>query len=94
MLPLRALSSQEGLPAKADELTIRPFYAALPFDDQMKALEPSRVKRNGQAVRKCVLATNIAETSVTIPGVVFVVDSGFVKVLGGPLQLSCMECAL
>jgi len=33
--------------------------------------------------RKCVLATNIAETSVTIAGVRFVVDSGRVKVIYG-----------
>ena len=59
---------------------MRPLYAALPFDDQLKALEPGKILKDGRAMRKCVIATNIAETSVTIPGIVYVVDSGFVKV--------------
>lgn len=40
----------------------------------------SRQHRGGLRPRKVVVATNIAETSVTIEGVVYVVDSGFVKV--------------
>jgi hypothetical protein len=71
---------QDDLSRSAPELIVRPLYAALPFDDQLKALEPGKILRDGKAVRKCVIATNIAETSVTIPGIVYVVDSGFVKV--------------
>jgi hypothetical protein len=36
---------------------------------------------SGKRMRKVVVATNIAETSITVPGVRFVVDCGFVKVI-------------
>ena len=51
-----------------------PMYAQLPYNEQKKVLEPLP---NG--VRKIVVATNIAETSITIEGIVFVIDSGFIK---------------
>ncbi|KAJ1668507.1 hypothetical protein IW140_000339 [Coemansia sp. RSA 1813] len=50
------------------------MYAGLPFDKQKLVFDPPR---NGS--RKAVFATNVAEASVTIDGVVFVVDSGFAK---------------
>lgn len=56
---------------------ICPLYAGLPSALQMNALQP----RQGD-VRKIVLATNIAETSITIPGVKYVIDTGFVKAKG------------
>jgi ATP-dependent RNA helicase DHX8/PRP22 len=55
-------------------LSVVPIYAALPPDEQSAAFVPT-----SKGTRKVVLATNIAETSVTIPGVRFVVDSGMVK---------------
>lgn len=52
-----------------------PLYAGLPMRDQMKAFE-----RPSKHVRKVVVATNIAETSLTINGIVYVVDCGFMKI--------------
>ena len=59
---------------KVAELIICPIYANLPSDMQAKIFEPTP-----DGARKVVLATNIAETSITIDGVVFVIDPGFVK---------------
>ena len=56
------------------ELIICPIYANLPSEMQAKIFEPTP-----EGARKVVLATNIAETSITIDGVVFVIDPGFVK---------------
>lgn len=58
------------------ELLPLPLYSGLPYEEQMKAFEPAP-----RGTRKAILATNIAETSVTINGVVYVIDSGFSKVL-------------
>jgi pre-mRNA-splicing factor ATP-dependent RNA helicase DHX16 len=63
-----------GLGSKLGELIIAPIYSTLPSDLQAKIFEETP-----PGARKVVLATNIAETSVTIPGVVYVIDIGFVK---------------
>ncbi|KAK1926769.1 P-loop containing nucleoside triphosphate hydrolase protein, partial [Papiliotrema laurentii] len=59
---------------KVPELIIAPIYANLPSEMQSKIFEPTP-----PGARKVVLATNIAETSITIDGVVYVIDPGFVK---------------
>lgn len=64
----------KGLGSKLGELMIAPIYATLPSELQSKIFEPTP-----EGARKVVLATNIAETSVTIPGIVYVVDPGFCK---------------
>ena len=59
----------------APELVVLPLYAQLPKHLQVRVFErPPRAP-----ARKVVVATSIAETSVTLDGVRFVVDSGFAK---------------
>lgn len=53
---------------------VRPLYGMLPFDRQREAIAPS-----APGERKVVLATSIAETSLTIEGVRVVVDSGLCR---------------
>ncbi|OAG33947.1 hypothetical protein AYO21_11918 [Fonsecaea monophora] len=62
------------LGSKIKEMIICPIYANLPTDLQAKIFEPTPA-----GARKVVLATNIAETSLTIDGIVYVIDPGFVK---------------
>lgn len=57
-----------------DELIPLPVYSALPSDMQQRIFEPAPPGK-----RKCVIATNIAEASLTIDGIYFVVDPGFAK---------------
>lgn len=62
------------LGGKVPEMIIAPIYANLPSELQTKIFEPTP-----PGSRKVVLATNIAETSLTIDGIVYVIDPGFVK---------------
>jgi len=54
---------------------VHPLYGDLPWEAQVRAIRP-----NPSARRKIVLATPIAETSLTIEGIGVVIDSGFVRV--------------
>lgn len=56
------------------ELVVCPVYANMPPELQNKIFEPTP-----PGARKVVLATNIAETSITIDGIVYVIDCGLVK---------------
>lgn len=50
------------------------MYASLASHLQAKVFHPTPAK-----YRKCILATNIAETSITIPGIKYVIDTGLCK---------------
>uniref|UniRef100_H2YMB0 RNA helicase n=1 Tax=Ciona savignyi TaxID=51511 RepID=H2YMB0_CIOSA len=63
-----------ALGSRIRELLILPIYANLPSDMQSKIFEPTP-----PGARKVVVATNIAETSLTIDGIVYVIDPGFCK---------------
>ena len=63
-----------GLGSKIKELMILPIYSTLPAEEQSKIFEPTPPN-----ARKVILGTNIAETSLTIEGIRFVVDTGFCK---------------
>ncbi|XP_035514791.1 ATP-dependent RNA helicase DHX8-like [Morone saxatilis] len=56
------------------ELIILPVYSALPSEMQTRIFDPAP-----PGSRKVIIATNIAETSLTIDGIYYVVDPGFVK---------------
>lgn len=91
-LTLQALDTDDGsalvfLPGEAEirrtqaalqgalppDTTLHPLYGAMPFKEQRKAITPAR------SGRKVVLATSIAETSLTIEGIRIVVDAGYAR---------------
>lgn len=65
-------------PEKKIEFKILPLFSSLPSDQQMKIFRPLKNKY-GKTIRKIILSTNIAETSLTIKNIKFVIDSGFFK---------------
>ncbi len=60
----------EGVP----ELMILPIYSQLPADLQTKIFDKAP-----DGVRKCIVSTNIAETSLTVDGIIYVIDTGYCK---------------
>lgn len=66
---------QERLSHLPDDVEVCPLYGQLSFTEQQKAISPA-----DKGKRKVVLATNIAETSLTIEGIRLVVDSGLESV--------------
>lgn len=64
----------KALGPSVPDLIILPVYSALPSEMQSKIFEPAP-----PGSRKVVIATNIAETSITIDQIYYVIDPGFVK---------------
>ena len=58
----------------APGLAVLPIYSQLPSDLQAKIFQ-----RAPDGLRKCVVATNIAETSLTLDGILYVIDCGYCK---------------
>lgn len=88
----RALDSREGdilvfLPGwreirqVADKVPARPGVAVMPLHGDLSPEEQDEVLRPGSGARRIILATNVAESSVTVPGVRMVVDSGLARQL-------------
>src|SRR5690606_7270468 len=65
---------EELLRRQLRDFKIHPLFGMLPFNKQYAAIMPNR-----EGKRKVVLATSIAETSLTIEGISVVVDTGFGK---------------
>ncbi|KAF2130016.1 ATP-dependent RNA helicase-like protein [Dothidotthia symphoricarpi CBS 119687] len=65
----------EGMDRDVPKLLALPLFAALPQHAQQRIFQPTPPR-----TRKVILATNIAETSVTVPGVRYVIDCGKSKI--------------
>lgn len=62
------------LPDTCGPMTVVPLYASLPPTQQLRVFHPAP-----KGSRKVILSTNIAETSITISGIKYVIDTGMVK---------------
>mmetsp|Transcript_10387 Transcript_10387/g.18073 ORF Transcript_10387/g.18073 Transcript_10387/m.18073 type:complete len:703 (-) Transcript_10387:436-2544(-) len=71
----------QQLGPRVGPIKILPLYSTLPPQQQQRIFEaaPPPDRPDGPAGRKIVVSTNIAETSLTIDGIVYVIDPGFAK---------------
>jgi ATP-dependent RNA helicase DHX37/DHR1 len=72
--PIAADDGDDEEDGALDTLHILPLYSLLSAQEQVKVFAPPPSGK-----RLCIIATNVAETSITIPGIRYVVDSGRVK---------------
>ncbi len=66
----------EAVRAALPTVEVLPLYARLPTAEQQKVFQPNASRLN----RRVVLATNVAETSLTVPGIRYVVDPGTARI--------------
>jgi len=76
---IRGAASEFG--PDVPQLVVYPLYSSLPPQQQKKIFDkaPGPKVTGGKPGRKIIVSTNIAETSLTIDGIVYVVDPGFSK---------------
>jgi ATP-dependent helicase HrpA len=66
--------------AHVEDLDVLPLYARLSAAEQHRVFEPGQRDGHGGGRRRVVLATNVAETSLTVPGIRYVVDPGLARI--------------
>lgn len=67
------LRKYQGRSAKLKHVEVLPLFARLSIEDQQKIFK-------SHSSRRIVLATNVAETSLTVPGIKYVIDAGLARV--------------
>ena len=67
------LRKYQGRSAKLKHIEVLPLFARLSIEDQQKIFK-------SHSLRRIVLATNVAETSLTVPGIKYVIDAGLARV--------------
>lgn len=66
------LRKYQGRSAKLKHIEVLPLFSRLSIEDQQKIFRP-------HSSRRIVLATNVAETSLTVPGIKYVIDAGLAR---------------
>jgi len=66
------LRKYQGRSAKLKHIEVLPLFARLSIEDQQKIFK-------SHSSRRIVLATNVAETSLTVPGIKYVIDAGLAR---------------
>lgn len=66
------LRKYQGRSTKLKHIEVLPLFARLSIEDQQKIFRP-------HSARRIVLATNVAETSLTVPGIKYVIDAGLAR---------------
>ncbi|MSP86127.1 MAG: ATP-dependent RNA helicase HrpA [Methylotenera sp.] len=67
------LRKYQGRSAKLKHIEVLPLFARLSIEDQQKIFK-------SHSTRRIVLATNVAETSLTVPGIKYVIDAGLARI--------------